>query len=770
MVRQGRYTKKQSVSTRARRSVGRRFEWFKRLSKPKKALVILTPILAFLIVTPLLTFLYYYNDIADKDRLMNANNTGIVLLDKNGEELYSIGTAKHREYVKLADISDITEKALLASEDKDFYTHSGFSPVSILKAIYANIAAGDATAYGGSTLTQQVAKNTLLSKNQTIFRKYQELTIAMAIEQRYTKDEILEMYLNSVYFGNNSFGIQEAAENYFGEEPSQLTLAQASMLIGVLPAPSAYSPVDGNATYAKQRQNTVLSRMAKTGVITETEKTAAAAEELTYQPVKSIDNAAPHFTEMVLEELYDKYGEETVKRSGYQVTTTLDISLQNTANAAVTANVSRIQSKGGSNAAVVVVDPSNGQIRALVGSIDYDNAEFGKVNMATTKRQPGSSFKPIYYARAMADDVIAPASIIRDEKTTFGDWTPKNASGKFYGDVSVRHALGWSLNIPAVKVMQKVGVNTAIDQAKAMGITTLSDASQYGLTLALGSAEIPLTEMTNAYATFADEGQYKDMAIIASIENKYSQKIYAASVTTTQAISKQATYLLSNVLSDNSARSLIFGSSLNVYGTDNKLKMVAVKTGTTDDSRDGWTIGYTPNVTVGVWVGNNDNTIMQSGGADTAGPIWKAIMKTAIGTSSPSFSEPTGVIKEEACINGTRVEDYFLLSTKLATSCQTSSSGSNETTQTQSNGTSSSSETTTSGSGDGDDTDTTATDSGSTTGSGNSTSNGSGNPPSSGTGSDTGSSGTSGSSGGSSSGSGGSTDSGTGGGTTPSNP
>lgn len=674
MVRRGRYTKKRSLVSRARAMVKRRFDWFMRLSKPRKALVIATPILAFLIITPLVTYLYYYNDIADKDRLMNANNTGIVLLDKNGEEFYSLGTAKHRDYVKLADISDITKKALLSSEDKDFYNHSGFSFLSILKALYANIAAGDATAYGGSTLTQQLAKNTLLSKNQTIFRKYQELTIAMAIEQRYSKDEILEMYLNSVYFGNNSFGISEAAQNYFGETPAQLTLAQASMLIGVLPAPSAYSPVGGSTEYAKERQDTVLGRMVKNNVITEEEKTAAYNEQLTYQPVKEIDNAAPHFTEMVLQELYDKYGEETVKRSGYQVTTTLDLNLQKTANAAVAANAASIRARGGSNASVVIVDPSDGQIRALVGSIDYNNTDFGKVNMATTPRQPGSSFKPIFYARAMADDIIAPASIIRDEKTTFGDWTPKNASGRFYGDVSVRHALGWSLNIPAVKVLEQVGVDKAISQAKAMGITTLGDASQYGLTLALGSAEVPLTEMTNAYATFADEGQYKGTTTIASIESKYNQKIFSAKVTKTQAISKQAAYLISNVLSDNSAKTLIFGSSLNVYGTDGRLKSVAVKTGTTDDARDALAIGYTPDITVGVWVGNNNNAEMTSGGGVMAGPIWKAIMKAAIGSSSPSFTEPTGVIKEEACINGTRVEDYFLLSTRLATSCMTTSS------------------------------------------------------------------------------------------------
>lgn len=702
MVRQGRYTKKRSILSRIRAGVKRRLDWFMRLSKLQKALVISAPILLFLLITPIVTYVYYYNDIADKDRLMNRNNTGVVLFDKDGEEFYSIGTAKHREIVPLSKISDVTKQALLASEDKDFYTHSGFSLLSIMKALYANFAAGDATAYGGSTLTQQLAKNTLLSTNQTFMRKYQELVIAIAIEQRYSKDEILEMYLNSVYFGNDSFGIEEAAENYFDKSPSKLNLAEASMLIGVLPAPSAYSPVGGNMEYAKERQATVLSRMVKNGVITEAEKTTAYEKELTYQPAKTISNDAPHFTEMVLAELYERYGEETVKRSGYQVTTTLDLDQQRAANEAIANNLARIRWMGGSNASAVVIEPETGQIRVLVGSIDYTNTKFGQVNMATTSRQPGSSFKPIYYARAMADDIIAPASIIKDEKTTFGDWTPKNASGRFYGNVSVRHALGWSLNIPAIKVLEQVGVGTAIEQAKAMGISTLGDSSEYGLTLALGSAEVPLVEMTNAYATFADEGVYKDTTTIDSIKNKFDQRIYRADATTSQAISKQGAYLISSVLSDNSARSAIFGSSLNVYGTDGKQKTVAVKTGTTDDSRDGWTIGYTPDVAVGVWVGNNDNKEMLSGGADTAGPIWRTIIAKAIGNASPSFTEPMGIVKEEACINGIRVEDYFLLSTTLATSCQ-SSSTTNDTKPIEENDTTdTTNDTSTSGSGTGD--------------------------------------------------------------------
>jgi 1A family penicillin-binding protein len=674
MARQGRYSKRKSPLDRIRWSVKRRWRWFKRLSKPKKALLLGGPILAFLIVTPLVTYIYYYNDIADQDRLMNRNNTGIVLKDKNGTAFYELGTAGHRDVVNLDQISDSTEHALIASEDKDFYKHGGFSIMRIAGSVYGNILAGDATAYGGSTLTQQLAKTTLLSSNKTFLRKYQELTIATAIEQRYSKDQILAMYLNSAYFGNNSFGIEEAAKNYFGKKASDLTLAESSMLIGVLPAPSAYSPIGGSMEYAKERQNTVLKRMVTNGYITQAEKDAAASEALAYQPAQGINNVAPHFTEMVLEELYEKYGEETVKRSGYQVTTSLDMTMQNAALAGIDSNIAHIQQNGGSNASVVAVDPVTGQIRALVGSADYNNEQFGKVNMAVTKRQPGSSFKPIYYAKALADGDITPVTVLKDEKTDFNGYAPQNATKRFYGNVTVRKALDWSLNIPAVKVLQRVGISSALDQAKALGVTTLGSASDYGLSLALGAGEIPLTEMTGAYATFANAGEHHDLTTVTSIQNKYSKTIFTASQTPKRAISAEGAYLISDILSDNATRGSFFGSTLNVTGTDFKTKKVAVKTGTTDDSRDAWTVGYTPELAVGVWVGNNDNTVMSSGGADMAGPIWRAIMKVGIGSSEPAFAQPSGITKATVCTTAGTFTDVFLSSNVPSSTCATESS------------------------------------------------------------------------------------------------
>ncbi len=626
--------------------------------------------MAFLIITPIATYLYYYNDIGDTERLLNRNNTGVALLDKNDKVFFSTGKAQHRDLVQLNNISDYTEDALIAAEDKDFYEHAGFDIFGIIRAMYTNVVARD-IAGGGSTLTQQLAKNTLLTEQQTILRKYQELTIALAIEQRYSKEEILTMYLNSVFYGENSFGIEEAAKNYFGKKPSELTLAESAMLVGVLPAPSAYSPISGDPALAKERQTTVLTRMVRNGYITEAQKEAALAEKLTYANQDSgIDNEAPHFTEMVLSELYEKYGEERVTRSGYQVKTTLDLDLQKKANQSVASNMAFIQANGGSNASLVAIDPKTGGIVALVGSADYANEKFGKVNMATTARQPGSSFKPIYYADALADGKITPVTVLSDTRTDFGNYVPLNADRTFRGNVTVRQALDWSLNIPAVKVMQKEGIDNAIDAAKKLNITTLGPSSNYGLSLALGSAEVPLTEMTNAYAAYANEGQQYDKFSIQSIENKYDQTIFTQDRKSHQAISTEGAYLISNILSDNQTRSRVFGTSLNVIGTDGRTKTAAVKTGTTDDARDAWTIGYTPEISVGVWVGNNDNTIMNNGGSSMAGPIWREMMGKAIGSGSPSFVQPSGITKATVCTSVGTLTDVFL-SSNVPKKCST---------------------------------------------------------------------------------------------------
>jgi 1A family penicillin-binding protein len=624
-----------------------RWKWFKVLSKPKKVAVIGGPIAAFLILTPLLTYAYFANAISNPDELMNYNNTGVVLLDTSGEPFYSFGTADRGERIPLNQISDFTEKALISSEDKNFYNHGGFSFVSIVGALYANVLSGDATGYGGSTLTQQLAKNTLLSNNQTVLRKYQELTIALAIEKNYSKDEILDLYLNSVYYGEGAFGIGAAAKAYFNKPASDLTLAESAMLIGVLPAPSAYSPISGNAEYAKERQATVLGRMVDNNVITEAESDAASAEVLAYASQgEGLNSTAPHFAEMVLEELYKTYGEERVTRSGFRVTTTLDPALQKSANDAVDTQMGFIQRNGGSNASVVAIDPTTGEVRALVGSADYANVDFGKVNMATTARQPGSSIKPLFYAEALQRGLITPGTILEDKATNFGGYQPQNADRRFRGDVTVRNAISQSLNIPSVEVMQKLGVGNAIDAFKRMGISTVNDSTDYGLTLALGSAEAKLTDMTNAYAAFGNGGNQFDIKTITKIDDKYQKQIFAASTATPERVlGENASFLISDILNDESARSPVFGTSLNTNGFD-----VAVKTGTTDEARDAWTIGYSKQLAVGVWVVNNDNTPMNNGGSSMAGPIWRSTITAGLkGQKNQPFTAPAGVERLTIC-------------------------------------------------------------------------------------------------------------------------
>lgn len=684
MIRQGKYTKRVTPVQKVKRGAKRHFRWWHELSLKKKILVIAGPILAFLIILPLATYLYFARDISNQERLMNRNNTGVVLYANDGKtEVFSLGRAKHRELIGLDKISDLTEKALLSSEDKNFYDHGGFSIVSMIGALYANAATGGSN-YGGSTLTQQLAKNTLLSDQKSYLRKFQELSISIAIERTYSKDEILAMYLNSAFFGGNVFGIEDAAKTYFNKSPQDLTLAESSMLIGILPAPNAYSPLYGEMKYAKERQNTVLARMVDNKAITEQEKTTALAEELAYQPVKPLADSskAPHFTEMVMNELYKKYGEEKVARSGYQVTTTLDMNMQNQLQTAVNNNMRTITANGGTNASGVAIDPTNGEIRALVGSADWNNEQFGKVNMVTTPRQPGSSFKPLYYTQALADGKITPATILKDTRPTdsdFGGYKPQNADRRFRGDVTVRNALDWSLNIPAVKVMQKVGVSNAIATAKRMGITTIDDKTNYGLSLALGSAEVPLLEMTNAYAAFANGGDQYGTSTIKNIQSKYNDKVFAAKATAKEVMSEQGSYLISNILSDNNARSAVFGSSLNVVDAKTRaVKTAAVKTGTTDDSKDAWTIGYAPQLAVGVWVGNNDNTAMANGGSIMAGPIWRNAMGSMLAGVPTSFPMVSGIVQRNVCSDGSLADaavsgktrsEYFISTSLPTASC-----------------------------------------------------------------------------------------------------
>lgn len=647
-VRMNRYTnlahtKKEAPKKpahRHRKHHARIVSWFLRLSWPRRIMVIAGILFVVLIAIAGITYAIYANDIKDPERLMNRNNTGIVLKDINGNTFYSQGRAEHRDVVKLADISVNMKNALIASEDKDFYKHGGFNLFSIIRAAFTRVG-------GGSTITQQLVKNTLLTDQQTLIRKWQELAMSIAVEQTYTKDQILEMYLNSVYFGENSFGIKDAAQTYFGKAPKDLTLAESAMLVGLLPAPSAYSPISGNKDYAKQRQTTVLTRMVNNGYIKDADKAAALAQVLTYAPQKDIlGSDAPNYVQVVLNQLIDKYGEETALRSGFQVQTTLDMNAQQTVKDNISKNIAHIQQNGGSNAAAIIIDPKTGEVRAYVGSADWNNEKWGKVDMVATKRQPGSSFKSIYYAAALADGTITPSSMWVDELTDFGGgYIPYNADRKWHGTVSTRSAIAMSLNIPSVKIMREYGIDKSIAAAKNLGITTLNSPDSYGLSLALGSAEVPLSQMTNAYAAFGNQGQQYGLTYIRSVEDKFSKTIYKASEKSKQAINKEGAYLISSILSDNNARAPIFGSSLTISG-----HTVAVKTGTTNDNRDAWTIGYNTDYAMGVWVGNNDNTAMSNGGVGMAGPIWRSTMTSLLaGKQNTEFVRPASIVDRNVC-------------------------------------------------------------------------------------------------------------------------
>lgn len=670
--RKPRAAKRRRVAPKGK--LGKAVAWWRDRTRKQKILIIAAPIAAFLILTPIITYLMLANDIKDPERLMNRNNTGIVLEDINGKSFYKVGRAEARERVPLDQISDEMKHALIASEDKDFYKHGGFSLGGYLRAIFTGVG-------GGSTLTQQLVKNTLLSDDHSYLRKYQELFMSIAVEQNYSKDEIIDMYLNSVYFGENSFGIEDAAKVYFNKAPKDLSLAESAMLVGVLPAPSAYSPISGNATYAKQRQTTVLTRMVTNGYITEDQKNAALAEALAYSSTAdSQTSIAPHFAEMVINQLSEKYGYEKVMRSGYRVKTTLDLTAQQSLVDSITQGIAHVNAMGGSNASGIVLDPATGEIRAYVGSADYNNKDWGKVDMVSTARQPGSSFKPIYYSYALADGVITPATILQDKVMDFGGgYTPRDADRNETsrgGQVTVRQALNWSLNIPAVHTMQSYTIDKSITAAKNLGITTIDSSKNYGLSLALGSAEVPLEQMAHAYAAFANQGVQYDLLSVKQIDDKFGKKIFTGTSKGKQTITKEGAYLISNILSDSTTRSKIFGSSLTVSG-----HTAAVKTGTTNDNRDAWTIGYNPQYVVGIWVGNNDNTAMRSGGSDMAGPMWRNTMtKLLAGKKDVTFPVPSSIVQRDICrANGglaskagsNTYSEYFMAGALPTTSCQT---------------------------------------------------------------------------------------------------
>ncbi|MBI3255620.1 MAG: penicillin-binding protein [Candidatus Andersenbacteria bacterium] len=451
------------------------------------------------------------------------------------------------------------------------------------------------------------------------------------------------MYFNTAYFGEGAFGIEEAAQTYFQVPAKDLTLAQSALLSGLLTQPSLLSPLSYDPQAAFTRQRIVLQNMAEQGHITLKQKEVALKEPLTFNPSPPARSyAAPHFALYIRDQLIKEFGEPYVIRSGLRVTTTLDLDIQAQAEQAIATQVAALKKRGAGNGAAIVIDPITHQILAMVGSKGWYEETWGKANMATSPRQTGSAFKPLVYATAFEQGLITPATVLLDVPTTFGtDYRPQDYDGKSRGPVTVRRALANSLNVPAVATMQKVGVKAVAEFAKALSVTSLSEANDYNLALALGAGEISLLELTNSYATFAADGLHLPAQAILSVTNKQDKTLDAFAAVAEQKISPGTAFLISSILSDNSARAEIFGRSLTIS------RPAAVKTGTSQNYRDAWTVGYTPQLAVGIWIGNNDNTPMQAlAGALGAAPAWKNIMEANLKNQPVIAFEPPNTIEQ----------------------------------------------------------------------------------------------------------------------------
>lgn len=642
-------------------------------------LLILIAILVIVFV-PGIAFSYFHDDIKSKEKIMNSNNTGVVLLDRKGRPFFTFYQFKNIKYVPLASISPYIRKSVIVSEDKEFYSHPGISIKGILRSAIKDVKEGD-FAYGGSTITQQLVKNSLLSQDKTFIRKFYEIVLAYKLEKEFSKDEILEMYLNSAYFGEGAFGIENASMTYFGKSAKDLSLAESSFLVSLLPSPSSLSPFSGDINKAKERQKIILESMEEENVVTKEEFLEAVGEDLRFvKKSEELNVVAPHFALMVKDELVGRFGEEQIARSGFRVRTTIDLDKQVFAEKTVKDQVLNLRKNLVTNGSAVVIDPKTGEVLSLVGSYDWFDEKFGKVNMALSPRQPGSSFKPIVYAAAFEKSLITPATVLKDRPTAFeGNYRPKNYDGKFRGDVLVRRALSNSLNVPAVQVMSKLGVVNSVEASERFGITTLSEPSNYGLSLVLGAGEVRLIDLTSVYAMFANEGVKNEPVFILEIDNKFDEKIYQYKSLSKRVLDSKYAFLISSILSDNNARREVFGNALTISRT------AAVKTGTTENYKDSLTLGYTPTIAVGVWVGNNDNKPMDNvAGSLGAAPIWKTLVTEYLkDTPDTGFIKPQDVVSLSVCkSNGLLISnvslqgytEYFIKGTEPTKLCSISTS------------------------------------------------------------------------------------------------
>jgi len=621
----------------------------------KRLLALLTIFVAIIALVSFVGIIWISRDLPNPNQLINrevAQSTKIY--DRTGEHvLYEIHGDQKRTLVSLNEMPLYVRQATISIEDKNFYKHGGFSLWAMFRTVITNVIFHRSA--GGSTLTQQFIKNAVLTNEKSITRKLKELILAQQIEKKFSKDEILQMYLNEIPYGSNAYGVEAASQKYFGKDVKNISLAEAAVLAALPQSPSRYSPYGPNKNILMGRKDYILDLMAEQGYISEVERDNAKKEVIKFQrPEASI--TAPHFVMYIKSLLSDKYGEKTLEQGGLKIITTIDFDKQKIADEVIVDKTKNYLEKyNANNAALVAIDPKTGQVLAMVGSRDYfDDSIQGQVNVATSLRQPGSSMKPVVYA-SLFEKGYTPNTILYDVVTNFSNnstpYIPHNYNLKEYGPVSIRKALAGSLNIPAVKALYLTGVNSVIDLAHAMGYSSLNE-KDLGLSLVLGGGEVKLLEHTNAYSAFARDGQINTIVTILKVEDKNGTTLEEWQPSDKKVLTSQTARLINSVLSDNSARSFIFGEKNNLTLSD---RPVAVKTGTTNDYHDAWAIGYTPSLVTGVWVGNTDNAAMKKGsdGSVLAAPIWKTFMTGALsGTPVETFKAPDDIKTGKAVIDG----------------------------------------------------------------------------------------------------------------------
>lgn len=645
---------------------------FKQLKKLRSSLVI-----SFIIIS-LLCFISFQivsfvRELPDPHTLKNKPVPMTTkITDRNGTLLYSMFVDQDRTLVPLDKIPATVKQATIAIEDHDFYSHIGFSIRGMLRAAKETLL--HHRIQGGSTLTQQLIKNTLLSPEPTVSRKIKELVLSFWTERIYTKDEILEMYLNLVPYGGTYWGIESASHGFFGKSASNLTLSEAAFLAGLPAAPTEYSPFFGNRSAALQRQKSVLDQMVNMGFITMQEAQTAEKEHLTLVPQQT-PLQAPHFVMFVKKLLAEKYGLRKVEQGGLYVKTSLDLDKQKMAEQIVQNEVNQLATLRVGNGAAVITNPKNGDILAMVGSKDYwDITGQGNVNITTSLRQPGSTIKVVTYAAALQSGFTA-SSLLDDSPITYtfngeAPYSPVNYDGAFHGRIPLRYALANSYNVPAVKVLDRIGVSRMVQYGKKMGIKSWDDSSRFGLSLTLGAGEVTLLDMSTVFGTLANKGARVDLNPILEVRD-FDGKILEEKkdVASTQVVPEGIAYILSSILSDNQARSWAFGPNSTLQIPN---RTVAVKTGTSNEKRDNLAIGYTPSNVVAVWVGNMDNSPMDpvlTSGITGASPIWQKIMMNLTKDKDEPFEKPESVVVVQ-CYSGK--SEFYLKGTEGSRICPTS--------------------------------------------------------------------------------------------------